>query len=221
MPHSSQDFFGPYFNKKGLKLPARVISIIFHPIFVTFGTAMLIYWLQKPQYISLQNKHPLWLGILFVNLVMFPLLATLLMKALGFISSITMKEPKDRIIPLIATMTFYFWAYNVASNLQPEVPFYMRVFLLGSFWGVILIFIINIFFKTSMHTTAISATVGILLMMILQLKIDVLWIIIAMIFLAGIIGSARLILKEHLPFELVLGYLTGFLVQIGAYFYLR
>lgn len=219
MPQS-QEFFVPYFSKKGLKLPARIISIIFHPIFVTFATALLIYWLQKSQYISLQNKHPYWIGVLFINLVLFPLIATFLMKALGFISSITMKEPKDRIIPLIATMIFYFWAYNVSSNLQPEVPFYMRVYLLGSFWGIIAIFIVNIFFKISMHTTAISATIGILLLMTIQLKIDILLIIIGVILLAGIIGTARLILKEHLPFELVLGYVTGILVQVGAYFYL-
>lgn len=219
MPYS-QDYFGPYFNKEGLKIPARIISIIFHPIFVTFGTAMLVYWLQKPSYISVQNAYPLWTGFLFLNLVMFPLIATLLMKALGFISSITMKDPKDRIIPLIATMVFYFWAYNVAKNITPEVPLYMRVYLLGSFWGIIMIFLINIFFKVSMHTTAIASTVGILIMMILQLKIDILWIIIAAIVLAGLIGTARLILKEHLPFELVLGYITGFLVQVGAYFFL-
>ncbi|MBX9449307.1 MAG: hypothetical protein KL787_06160 [Taibaiella sp.] len=219
MPHS-QDYFGPYFNKKGLKIPARIISILFHPIFVTFGTAMLIYWLQKPAYISVQNAYPLWIGFLFLNLVMFPLVATLLMKALGFISSITMKNPKDRIIPLIATMIFYFWAYNVAKNISPEVPLYMRVYLLGSFWGIIMIFLINIFFKVSMHTTAIASTVGILIMMILQLKIDILWIIIASIVLAGLVGTARLILKEHLPFELVLGYITGFLVQVGAYYFL-
>lgn len=215
-----QDFFGPYFNKQGLKLPARIISIIFHPIFVTFATALLVYWLQKPGYVSIENKYPLWKGYLFINLVMFPLLATFLLKALGFISSITMKSPKDRIIPLIATMIFYFWAYNVAKNITPEVPLYMRVYLLGSFWGVIMIFIINIFFKISMHTTAIAATVGILVMMVFQLKIDILWIIMAAILLAGFIGSARLILKEHLPFELALGYITGFLVQIGAYFFL-
>lgn len=219
MPHSA-DYFGPYFSKKGLKLPARIISIIFHPIFVTFGTAMLLYWLQKPEYISIQNKYPFFIGFLLLNLVVLPLVSTLLMKALGFIGSITMKNPRDRIIPLIATMIFYFWAYNVAKNTNPEAPFYMRVYLLGSFWGIIMIFLINIFFKISMHTTAIASTVGILLLMILQLKTDILWIIVASIILAGIIGTSRLILKEHLPFELILGYITGFLVQVGAYYFL-
>lgn len=215
-----KEFFGPYFDKKGLKLPARIISIIFHPIFVTFGTALLVYWLQKPSYVSIENAYPFWKGYLFLNLVFFPLVASLLMKALGFISSLTMKNPKDRIVPLIATMIFYFWAYNVAKNISPEVPLYMRVYLLGSFWGIIMIFIINIFFKISMHTTAIASTAGILVMMVFQLKIDIVWIIIASIVLAGFIGSARLFLKEHLPFELVLGYITGFIVQVGAYFFL-
>src|SRR5690606_38276950 len=142
--------------------PSRIITILFHPIFVAFGTAYLVYYLQKAEYVSIENKYPMWLGYLFINLIMFPLIATFLMKALGFISSVTMKEPRDRIIPLIATMIFYFWAYNVAKNVTPEVPLFLRSFLLGSFWGIIMIFIINIFFKISMHTTAIGGTVGIL-----------------------------------------------------------
>lgn len=220
MSQHSHGYFAPYFEKSGSKIFARIISIIFHPIFVTFGTAYLVYWLQKPQYISIKNAYPFWIGYLFINLVLFPLVATLLMKALGFISSITMKEPKDRIIPLLATMIFYFWAYNVSKNITPEVPLYMRVFLLGSFWGIIMIFLVNIFFKVSMHTTAIGATIGILLVMIIALKVDILFLIIGVILLAGAIGTSRLILKEHFPFELVLGYIIGFLVQVGAYFFL-
>lgn len=219
MPHT-QNFFSSYLDSKGLKPVARLISIIFHPIFVAFATAYLVYYLEKASYVSIENKYPLWLGYLFINLVLFPLISTLLMKALGFISSITMKEPKDRIIPLIATMIFYFWAYNVSKNVTPEVPLFLRSFLLGSFWGIIMIFIINIFFKISMHTSAIGGTLGILLLMIFYSKVDILPLMFVAILLAGIIGTSRLILKEHIPFELLLGYVIGLLVQIGAYIFL-
>lgn len=218
---NTQNFFSSYLDSKGLKLPSRILSILFHPIFVTFGTAYLVYYLQKAEYVSIENKYPLWLGYLFINLVLFPLLATILMKLLGFVSSITMKEPKDRIIPLIATMIFYFWAYNVSKNITPEVPLFMRTFLLGTFWGVIMIFIINIFFKISMHTTAIGGTIGILLVMIFYSKVDILPLLVIGILIAGLIGTARLILKEHIPFELLLGYIVGMLVQIGAYVFLN
>lgn len=215
------EYHNPYLEKKRLKIPAKIISFVFHPVFVTFYTALLVYWLQKPLYISIVNEYPLWLGYLFINLVMFPVIATLLLKALGFIGSIKMEEPKDRIIPLIATMIFYFWAYNVAKNITPEVPLYLRVFLLGAFWGVIVTFLVNIFFKISMHTMAIGGTIGILIVMILALRVDILLLIVLTILLAGIIGTARLILKSHIPFELLLGYVLGFLVQIGAYYFLK
>ena len=47
-----------------------------------------------------------------------PLFSVLLMKQLGFIKSIFLRTQKDRIIPYIVCMIFYFWAWYVSRNLH-------------------------------------------------------------------------------------------------------
>jgi membrane-associated phospholipid phosphatase len=41
------------------------------------------------------------------------------------------------------------------------------------------------------------------------------------VIIAGIIGTARLILKAHLPGDIWLGYIIGILVQFLAYWYMK
>jgi hypothetical protein len=40
---------------------------------------------------------------------------------------------------------------------------------------------------------------------------------IIIILIAGLVGSARLILDEHKPYQLYLGFLLGFIVQISLF----
>jgi hypothetical protein len=43
----------------------------------------------------------------------------------------------------------------------------------------------------------------------------------AAIFIAGIIGTARMILGAHQRGDIWLGYIIGILVQLGAYVYMK
>jgi hypothetical protein len=76
------------------------------------------------------------------------------MKPLGFISSYKMPTARERTIPLMATMIFYFWISHVFNNMAGAVPQVLKVLLLGNFWGIIVVFIVNIFTRVSMHTSA-------------------------------------------------------------------
>ena len=137
-----------------------------------------------------------------------------------------MRISKDRVIPLIATMIFYFWAQQVFSHPfkidQRELywPLIIRILLLGSFWGVILLFLESIFFKVSMHTTAAGGAIGIMIVLLFLSPINMLTALIFTILVGGIVGTARLILKEHTTAEIWMGYITGLIVQLGAWAYM-
>jgi hypothetical protein len=180
---------------------------------------LIIYYFNKPDFIALRNKAPLWMGVIALNTIFFPLIATILLRRLGFIKSMHMEDPKDRIIPLIATMTFYFWAYQVFKNF--DAPFLLRVLLLGSFWGVIAVFMVNIFFKVSMHTAGIGGAVGILLLMLLLTGPQTMIPFIVILLIAGFVGVARMVLNAHIALEIWLGYFLGIVSQLAAYLFLK
>lgn len=214
---------------------ARTISFILHPIFLPTLLCVALYYLTPAAFAdiarlpTLRGVSMLWIRLISLVLitVFFPLLAIVLMKALGFIKSIYMRDPKERIIPLIATMTFFFWAYLVYSHPLKmgdhiyTVPPLVPVILFGSFLIIVAIFMVNIFFKISMHATAAGGAIAFGLILLLTAPANMLIPFFLFVIVAGIIGSSRLLLNEHRPSEVWFGYLLGFIVQMVAWFYLR
>ena len=205
---------------KGLRVPAKIVSYLFHPIFMPTMMAIAVSYLNNSAFAALDNPHRLQLfGNIALNTIFFPLIATLLLKALGFIESIQMHSSRDRIIPLIATMIFYFWCYLVMKNTQ--APLTLKVLILGAFWGVITVFIANIFVKVSMHTAAAGGVLGIVLVVMMLSHINLFLPLLVALLIGGVVGTARMVLQAHKPAEVWLGYLIGVLVQLAAYWYLK
>ncbi len=161
-----------------------------------------------------------WLLIMGFLTVFFPLFTLFLLKKLDFIESIQLHTAKDRIIPLIATMIFYFWANMVFGNI-PNVPMILHLVTLSSFWGIILLFLINIFFKVSMHTAAAGSYVGLMIVLAMTSPVNMILLFFATVLVAGAIGTARRILGAHGSGEIWLGYAIGILVTLAAYIYLK
>lgn len=202
-----------------LRFFANVISWAFHPIWMPPTVAIIISFLAPNSFVALSSTTKIqWLAIIVLNTVFFPLLATALMKALGFIESIKMKTSKDRIMPLIASMIFYFWAYQVFKNFQS--PQIFKIFFLGNFLGIIGVFMVNIFLKISMHTAAAGGALGTVLILAFIGKINIMAAIIVFTIIAGIIGTSRILLKAHKPSEVWTGYVVGVLSQFVAYWWL-
>jgi hypothetical protein len=205
---------------KGLRFPARIISYIFHPMFMPLVMAIVISYLNKSEFVAVTNaQRSSFVLNIILNTIFFPLITTLLLKALGFIESIQLKTNKERIIPLIATMIFYFWNYWSLKHIN--APLSLRVLMLGAYWGVIAVFMANIFMKVSMHTAAAGGAIGIVIVLMMIGNYNLLIPLLLTVLVGGIIGTARMVLQAHKPGEVWLGYLIGILVQLGAYLYLK
>lgn len=202
-----------------LRVLANVISVVFHPVFMPTAVTLILHSLSPTSFLgvpdSLFNK---WLGIVAFLTIFFPLFSTFLMVKLGFVTGFKMEDPKDRIIPLIATMIYYFWVNHVFYNIG--VPLILHVLTLGIFWGVIVQFMVNIFFKLSMHTMAAGGVLGIMIILLFTNPVSMAIPFFAAVIAAGLIGTARLLLGAHSPVEVWAGYLLGLIVQLGAYWYL-
>ena len=97
----------------------------------------------------------------------------------------------------------------------------LKILMLGNFWGVIALFMINIFTKISMHTAAAGGMVGILIVLLILSPINMVAPFFASLVIAGLIGTARMILGAHERGDIWLGYIIGLLVQIGAFIYMK
>lgn len=207
-------------HPKGRKFLASVISYILHPVFLPTAMAAAICWLNLSAFAGITTHTKwYWLSIIAYLTIFFPLITLLIAWKLKFVESIYLKTQRDRIIPLIAVMIYYFWVYQVFKR-HFHAPLMLNVLFLGSFWGIILLFIGNIFFKISMHTTAAGGMIGIMLILMFTGQVNFLIPFLIVLLIAGLIGTARMILNAHTPLEIWLGYFAGLVAQLGAYWFL-
>ncbi|CAL1521007.1 hypothetical protein [Chitinophaga sp. MM2321] len=199
---------------------AQVISYVTHPLFIPTLVTFLV--LQSiPEYmvafkpLSKQFAFDmLYFRVVIISLF-FPLLTVLLAKALGFISSIYMKTQRDRIIPYVAIIIYYFWAFYTFLQ-EGRAPKFYSAFFLGMFLAISLSFVTNSFLKTSMHTVGWGGVIGFLLSLMWGMHMNVSVPLIITFFIAGVVATARMVLKAHTPAEVYLGFIIGIICQLAA-----
>lgn len=220
-----------------LKQFAWGISVIFHPLLGP--TYMLILLLLINPYLfgvhSIGEQAGKYLLLLiFLYTFFVPALSILVMYFLGMVSSLDMPDKQERIGPYLITGIFYGWVfYNFLKNGQ--VPTAYTSFMLGTVIALFMAFFVNIFSKISAHAVGMGGLVGMVLISMLffsygtfrvtlpwmgVLEISVSMLLLAVVLLAGLVGSSRLILKAHEQMDLYGGYIVGFFAQVVAFRFL-
>lgn len=203
-------------QSKVLQLFAKVISYIFHPLFVPVYIIWFLISFRSGVFAGFSAFEKMLALLRFVIMYsFFPLVTILLAKGLGFINSIFLKTQKDRIIPYIVCNIYYFWMAYVLRN-QPQfsgpiVQLAMAIFIASSI-GLIL----NTFMKVSMH--AISIGVMLMFMSILAATLAVnftLYLSIAVL-IGGVVCTSRLLVSDHTSKEVYAGLLLGAVSQLLA-----
>ncbi len=125
----------------------------------------------------------------------------------------------DRIFLLLATMIFYFLTYGIFVS-EYKIPLLLQALLAGSSSAIVIVFIINIFYKVSVHTTAAGILLGMCIVLILSERTIILPLVLALL-IAALVGAIRWLLGAHTMGQILLGHSIGILTQIMAYFYLN
>ena len=207
---------GQIFSKP-LIAGAKLISFLFHPLFVGIMLMLFITYVHPIFFIAVSEKARLFKVLTFVNNnFVFPVLIVLLMRGLGFSKSIYMRTPKERIVPYVSSIIFFFWTYYVFRN-QPDSPQILIDFCQGIFLTACLGLIFNNFFKISMHAMGMGGMIGLMLVIILSGQSYALWPLPAAIFLTGLVCTARLIITDHTREEILTGLLVGIGTQIFSW----
>lgn len=157
--------------------------------------------------------------IVILNLAFFPLISVLLLRAVGFISSIYLQSQRDRIIPYIAAGIFYFWAYTVFKQ-QPQYPLIITSFILGIFLASSVALIANIYFKISMHAIGMGGWIGIFLVIFKSNAMLMSWPLAIVVLITGLVCSARLLISRHEPKDIYAGLFVGIITQFASAIFL-
>lgn len=196
----------------------KAISVIFHPIFLSTMCMAYLLFVSSNQILGVpQGKEMQWLLITAYSTLFMPLLVMFLLWRLKFIQSFEMKTIKERYVPLIACMSFYFWVFWI-FHLNLGASAWIKIFLLASFITMVLLFLNTIFNKVSLHVGAITSVVvyAILLNVSTGFK-DILFMNGAIIVFVLVVLS-RKYLKAHTIQQLITGGILGMVATMIAFF---
>lgn len=214
------------------KVAAYFISVLFHPLFVP--TYMLVLLLLINPYnfgVSHISDGRFLLAQVILTTVMFPLFSMFMLRQLDFISSIQLKKREERIAPFMIIGMFYIGLVVFFIKTPAQIPLVLSVTFLGATIALWLAFLINLFTKVSVHTVGVGGLLGMLVIGMYYFEytefylnlgslgyfnIEMKILLMVGILVAGLVGTARLILKAHTTEQVYLGYFIGFICQFIA-----
>ena len=201
-------------QSKILRTIAKFVSYVLHPLFIP---TYVFIWLVKRFPINFDDITQRGLLLkeisVFLNASFFPAFAVFLLYRLKFIESIYLRTQKDRIIPYIITMIFYWWMWYLSRSFQDQ-PVVLKFFYFGIFLTTIFGLIINNFIKISMHAIGAGTFFAFIILTCLTYKTLLGGDIISVTFLAGVVCTARLLLNQHSNTEIYAGLIIGIGCQL-------
>jgi hypothetical protein len=201
-----------------LRWLAQLISLVFHPLFiVSYIMAFLIF--LHPSVFS--GMDPMMKKFRIAHILLLtaflPLFAVFIMVKLKLlISSVYLKTAKERIVPYMISMIFYWWSAHVFDNL-PDTPPSASLLLVGSFLGICFGFFCNIYYKISIHALALGGALGFFILFSFQDSYASGLYLSTVVLIAGLVCTSRFIVSDHTPFEIYSGLLIGLLAQVIAF----
>jgi hypothetical protein len=189
---------------------AKSISVLLHPVIMPLIGMVIIF--HSGTTLSIMDKNIIRLIYLFVALVtlVMPISFIPLFIRYRFIRSIEMNNPGERVIPYFITFLLYYTAHILIGRFG--LNYYFSAYLFSAAILVLVLLIISYFWKISSHMAGIGGLCGLVFSLSFEFKADLMMYLIILLFIAGLLGSARLKLESHTQGQVYSGFITGLIV---------
>lgn len=194
-----------------MKLFSKIISYLFHPLLTPFA-GTLTYFIITPKYSPLALQGGTILPV-FILTVIIPILAFLILKNLGLVKTVFMSDPKERKYPFYISIILLFMVLIkvIPNNFVIELYYYFVGLIIATSASLLLL----VFgFKSSMHLMGIGSVLMYLISLSIHFEINVTAAISGVILVTGMVATARLYVKAHTAYEVVIGLIIGLVSQL-------
>lgn len=194
-------------KEKNIILAARTISIVFTPFYLpVLGLVALFLLSYLNRLVPWYYKLTVIMMVYLFTVLLPTLLIHLYRKYQGWtLHELGMKE--RRMVPYIISIVCYFACYYI-MNLY-HIPHFISSILITALAIQIICALINVWWKVSTHSAAIGGVTGALMSFALLFQFNPTWWLCLAILFAGLVGSSRIILKQHTLSQVNVGFIVG------------
>ena len=196
---------------KTLIRTAKVISAVFTPFSIPFLAFLVLFIFSYLRIMPLQYKL-IVLGVVYCFTILMPTLTIFIFRKINGFSPEELVERKRRYIPFILTITSYVFCLLMMHRLN--IPWYMTGIILSALVVMIICVIVNLKWKLSEHMAGAGAVIGGLVACSALFSYNPVWWLCLFILVAGVLGTARIILRHHTLGEVMGGFAVGLICSL-------
>ncbi|MBD8982381.1 MAG: hypothetical protein EGR83_10115 [Bacteroides cellulosilyticus] len=190
---------------------ARVISAVFTPFSIPFLAFLILFLFSYLRIMPIQYKL-IVLGVVYCFTILMPTLTIFLFRKINGFSPEDLGERKRRFMPFMLTITSYVFCLVMMHRLN--IPWYMTGIILAALIMMVICIIVNLKWKLSEHMAGVGAIVGGLVSFSALFGYNPIWWLCLFILIAGVLGTARIILQHHTLGEVLVGFAVGLICSL-------
>lgn len=197
---------------RGIIRAAHWLSAIFRPQYFPLVGFVVLFWFTYLSLLPFPFKA-IVIGLVLIGTVLFPRLGINLWRRARGWERHELRQREKRMVPYLIYILCYLGTYHALAQLH--LPRYMGGILIGAFAIQVACTVINLWWKISTHTAAAGGAIGALCAFSFIFMFNPVWWLCLFILIAGLVGSSRMLLRQHDLWQVVggsiLGCLLGFL----------
>ncbi len=198
------EYAGP---KGGWTWVADLVSTLLHPFFVPLY-ALLV--LLSGSLLLLSTKLYL-VGVVLLYTLALPVLMLLILRHLGRLGSYRIDNRRERILPLmLGTLCYLLCALTL---LKLPVAMLLHKMMFGAALCQLFCLMVTLRWKISLHLTAQGGVVAFFSILTIAGNDHMLLPLLLAVFGSGLLASARLYLGCHNGWQILAGFMGGFLIM--------
>lgn len=193
-------------KEKHLLITARFLSLVFTPFYLPMMGMLALFSFSYLAILPLLYKSQLILMV-YLFTILFPSFFIRIYHShkWKFLSELHPRE--QRMVPYVISIISYFLCIYLMS--LKHVPHFMTNILLAALIIQVVCAVINVWWKVSTHTAGIGGVTGALLAYATLFAFNPVWWLSGVIIISGLVGTSRIILRQHSLSEVVVGYVIG------------
>lgn len=204
-------------REKNIILAARVVSMVFTPFYLPVVGLVALFFLSYLSLMPVAYKLQVLTLVYFFTILLPTVLIHLYRKYQGW-NLIELGHKERRMVPYVISILCYFFCVYIMDMLH--IPHFMGTIVSAALAIQIVCALINVWWKISTHTSAIGGVAGALFVFGEFFGFNPIWWLCLVLMLAGILGTSRMILRQHSLSQVVTGFLVGVICGVLGLIYL-
>ena len=196
---------------KTIILAARVVSLVFTPFYLPILGLIALFTLSYLRQMPWPYKFQV-LTMVYLFTVLLPTVLIHLYRRYQGWTLIQLGNKERRMVPYVISILCYFACAYWMDYLH--IPHFMSNIVTAALFIQIVCALINVWWKISAYMAAIGGVAGALVVFAEVFGFNPVWWHCLVFVVAGILGTSRMILRQHTLLQVVAGFLVGIVCAI-------